>query len=477
MDYNLILDTDSYKAGHWQQYPPGTHYMFEYLESRGGAFPSVLFFGLQYLLKEYLSAPVKPYMVDEAEDFYRAHGLPFNREGWMYIARHLGGKLPLIIRAVEEGTLVPTHNVLMTVESTDPKVFWLPSYLETVLMRMWYPITVATLSFNLKCKLAEAMMKTSDRPFLNLEYKMHDFGSRGVSSSESALIGGMAHLVNFKGSDTVVGVRGANLYYEHPMAATSIPAAEHSTITSWGPEREQEAYDNMLNLYAKPGGLVSVVSDSYDLFNAVEHIWGESLHDKIVESGGTLIIRPDSGEPRLTVPETLRILEQKFGSVANSRGYRILNHVRVIQGDGLDYAHMDGILQSIIEAGFCVSNVSFGMGGGLLQKVNRDTQEFAMKCSAVMINNQEIPVYKEPKTDPGKQSKRGRLDLIETEEGFKTVPYNSPDVMKYGSRLKTVYKNGVITRSTTLANIRNLSDCSLKAITSAYSRPVQVTTQ
>ncbi|MBY0405149.1 MAG: nicotinamide phosphoribosyltransferase domain-containing protein, partial [Cyanobacteria bacterium] len=229
MDYNLLLDTDSNKASHWLQYPPGTHYMFEYLESRGGDHPGVLFFGLQYLLREYLSKPIKPYMVDEAEEFFSLHGEPFNREGWMYIARTLGGKLPIIVKAVEEGSWIPNQNILMSVESTDPKVFWLPGYLETVFMRLWYPITVATHSFYLKQKIAEGLLITSDKPFAGIDYQLHDYGSRSVSSSESAAIGAMAHLVNFKGSDTTLGVRYANHYYDHEMAGFSIPGAEHST--------------------------------------------------------------------------------------------------------------------------------------------------------------------------------------------------------------------------------------------------------
>ena len=474
MDYNLILDTDSYKASHWQQYPPGTHYMFNYLESRGGMFPSVLFFGLQYLLKAYLAEPIKPYMVDEAEDFFLAHGLPFNREGWMYIARTLKGKLPIIIKAVDEGTVVGNHNVLMTIESTDPKVFWLPSYLETLMLRIWYPITVATLSFQMKKLLAEGLLKTADKPFAELDYKLHDFGSRGVSSAESAAIGAMAHLVNFKGSDTVIGVRAANHYYEHPMAARSIPAAEHSTITAWGAERECDAYANILQLFAKPGNVVAVVSDSYDLYHAVEHLWGETLRQQVIDSGATLIVRPDSGNPSQTVLDTLELLDSRFGSKTNNKGYRVLNHVRVIQGDGLDHDALEPIIVRVIQAGFCLSNVYFGMGGGLLQKVNRDTQRFAIKCSAVMIDGQEIPVYKHPKTDPDKQSKRGRLELIETEDGFRTVNMYDPDVMRYGSRLRTVYKNGVITRTTTLTNIRSLADCSLREAARAFDRPVLV---
>ncbi|MGH8313079.1 MAG: nicotinamide phosphoribosyltransferase domain-containing protein, partial [Gammaproteobacteria bacterium] len=131
---NLILNTDSYKASHWLQYPPGTDATFFYLESRGGAYERTLFFGLQAILKEYLARPVTAEMIRGAQAFFAAHGEPFNEPGWRHIVAAHGGRLPLRIRAVPEGTVVPTHQVLMTIESTDPACFWLPSYVETLLM-------------------------------------------------------------------------------------------------------------------------------------------------------------------------------------------------------------------------------------------------------------------------------------------------------------------------------------------------------
>ncbi|CAB3697968.1 hypothetical protein LMG24238_03473 [Paraburkholderia sediminicola] len=407
---NPILNTDSYKASHYLQYPPEASAMFSYIESRGGRYDRTLFFGLQMLIKEYLCRPITPAMIDQAKAFFTAHGEPFNEAGWRYIVEHHRGYLPVRIRAVPEGSVVPTHNVLVTVECNDPEVFWLASYLETMLLRVWYPITVATQSWHLRNTIRAYLEKSSD-DLSQLPFKLHDFGARGVSSAESAAIGGAAHLVSFMGSDTVLGVVAANHYYNEPMAAFSVPAAEHSTITSWGRERETDAFRNMIAKFGKPGAIVSVVSDSYDLFAALE-VWGTTLKQAVLDSGGTLVIRPDSGDPLTIVLQTMRALEVSFGSTVNGKGRRVLNNVRVIQGDGVNPDSIQDILAAMDEAGFAADNIVFGMGGALLQQINRDTQRFAMKCSAIRLGDEWHDVRKDPVTDAGKRSMKGRLTLL-----------------------------------------------------------------
>jgi nicotinamide phosphoribosyltransferase len=407
---NPILNTDSYKASHYLQYPPEASAMFSYIESRGGRYARTLFFGLQMLIKEYLCRPITPAMIEQAKAFFTAHGEPFNEAGWRHIVEHHGGYLPVRIRAVPEGSVVPTHNVLVTVECDDPNVFWLASYLETMLLRVWYPVTVATQSWHLRRTIRAYLQKSSD-DLTQLPFKLHDFGARGVSSAESAAIGGSAHLVSFMGSDTVLGVVAANRYYNEPMAAFSVPAAEHSTITSWGRERETDAFRNMITKFGKPGAIVSVVSDSYDLFAALD-VWGTELKQAVLDSGGTLVIRPDSGDPLAIVLQTLRALEASFGSTVNSKGRRVLDHVRVIQGDGVNADSIEAILAAMDEAGFAADNIVFGMGGALLQQINRDTQRFAMKCSAIRLGEEWHDVRKDPVTDAGKRSMKGRLTLL-----------------------------------------------------------------
>ena len=410
---SILLDTDSYKASHHLQYPPGTTKVFSYIESRGGRFDRTVFFGLQMYLKRYLSQPITQEMVDDAAEFWAAHGEPFNREGWEYIVNVHGGRLPVVIKALREGTVVPTHNVLLTIENTDPACFWLTSFLETALLRaVWYPTTVSTLSWHAKQIIRAALEKSSDGPEGQLSFKLHDFGARGVSSKESAGIGGAAHLVNFMGSDTVTGVLYAREFYGAQMAGFSIPAAEHSTITSWGCSREAQAYANMLRQFGKPGALFAVVSDSYDIMNAAREIWGGELRQVVMESGSTLVVRPDSGDP-LTVPvDVIEALGERFGYTINGKGYKVLpNCVRVIQGDGITVESLPKIPANLLARGWSADNIAFGMGGGLLQMVDRDTQKFAMKCSAALIDGEWVDVYKDPITDPGKRSKKGRVML------------------------------------------------------------------
>jgi nicotinamide phosphoribosyltransferase len=448
MNTNLILDVDSYKVSHWLQYPPETTAMYSYIESRGGKYPVTVFFGLQYILKCYLCQPIELWMVEEANTLLTAHGLPFNYDGWRYIAEDLKGRLPVRIKAVPEGSVIPVHNVLMTVESTDPKVFWLASWLETLLMRVWYPITVATQSWHLKKRIYESLERTADDPNTEINFKLHDFGARGVSSCESSGIGGLAHLVNFQGSDTVQALVYGQRYYHCPLASYSIPAAEHSTITAWGKEGEVLAYQNMLTRFAKPGSVLAVVSDSYDLWNAIDNLWGDRLRQQVIDSGATLVIRPDSGDPVEIVAKTLEKLEARFGSTINPKGYRVLNAVRVIQGDGVDEDSITAILKRTESLGFSTTNLAFGMGGALLQKLNRDTQKFAMKCSEVTVAGKAIAVYKDPITDPGKTSKQGRLALIKTELGYQTVAASSEDL------LQVVYENGQLVQDQSLEAIR-----------------------
>lgn len=457
MLHNLILNTDSYKAAHFLQYPPGTTALTSYIESRGGDYSSVLFFGLQAILREYLAKPINDEMVDEAVAFFAQHGVPFNEAGFRLLVNRHGGYMPIEIFAAPEGLSLPNHEVMVTVTSTDPDLFWVPAYLESLILRLWYPSTVATRSWQIKGIIRQYLQETSDHPETELPFKLHDFGARGVSSSESAALGGMAHLVNFKGSDTVLGILAAKRYYDETMAGYSIPAAEHSTITSWGREHEVEAYRNMLNQFAKPGSLVAVVSDSYDIYHAVDVLWGERLRDQVMQSGATVVVRPDSGDPLAIALYCVESLAKNFGFYVNNKGYKVLKHVRLIQGDGVNEKTISSILAAFKKRGFSASNIAFGMGGALLQGMNRDTLRWAMKCSALQVNGQWREVYKAPVTDMGKRSKRGRLMLYQDHQGqYYTGQIGESHLGE--AVLRPVFINGELLNQQTFAEIRQRAD-------------------
>ena len=323
---NPILNTDSYKLSHYLQYPPELKFISSYIESRGGRWNRVIFYGLQAFLKAYLSQKITADDIKEAKEFAAPHGLPFNEKGWKYILKEHGGALPLRIEAVAEGSVVPTENVLVQMQNTDANVPWLVGWVETALLRaIWYPVAVATNSYFSKELISRFLSETGSPS--EIDFKLHDFGARGVSSFESAGIGGSAHLLNFKGSDTISGALFARQFYGADMAAFSIPASEHSTMTAWGKERENLAYANMSERFGD--SVFACVIDSYNIENAILE-WSK-LMPSIKERGGRVVLRPDSGNPVAMAILCIERLIELVGARKNEKGYLVLpDFVRVI---------------------------------------------------------------------------------------------------------------------------------------------------
>ena len=457
MVISAILDTDSYKFSHYCGYPPGTSSMFSYLESRGGKFEYSTLFGLQYIAHKYLAKQITAQDVSEAANFAEDHGVPFNREGWEVIVQDYNGFLPVTIRAIPEGMLVPTGNVLLTVGSVDdPRVFWVTNWIETLLSRIWYPSTVAMQSREIRQMWAKYLEKSSDNPAAELDFKHHDFGSRGVTSQEQAMLGGAAHLLSFSGTDTVAGVRLAQHYYGADMPGFSIPATEHSVMTAWGAKGEAGAIDNWIEqtlVKQGPGSISACVGDTYNIFNFVREVCSHKNATRIKESGGTLVIRPDSGNPLVLIPNLLHLIRDLLPErevVTNAKGYDVLpSYLRIIWGDGIDIESAENILKKVTSEGWSASNIAFGSGGGLLQNVNRDTQRFAFKCSSVRVNGEDVAVRKDPITDSGKRSKAGRLDLIRDYEGNIRTVVIGDEPAHARTLLRTAYCNGEIHTQTT----------------------------
>lgn len=456
---------DAYKYSHHKLYVPGTSKIYSYLESRGGLFDQTIFFGLQYYLKQYLEgAVITREKIDEAAQILpRIFGRNdvFDRGKFDYIVAKHGGRLPLCIKAVKEGAEVPVHNVLMTVENTDPACFWLTNFLETLLMQIWYPCTVATLSGEIR-KVVEAYYDdtASYASKGGIDFVLNDFGFRGASSVESAGLGDAAHLLSFRGSDTIEGSVFARRYYNtEKVYGLSVPATEHSICTLLGEEGELDVFRHVLQTF--PTGVVSCVSDSYDIFRACSEYWGGALKEEVLSREGTLVIRPDSGEPVATLLRVFAILFQKFGFTVNEKGYKVLPpQVKVLQGDGIDLPSIRAIYGALKANGISAENLVLGMGGALLQKLDRDTQKFAFKCSYAEVNGKGVDVQKHP-VELGsdgvlrtsfKKSKGGRLKLISTGDVYKTV--RQEERPEYEDCLETVFQNGVILREERFEAIR-----------------------
>lgn len=467
---NIIMSSDSYKQSHFLQYPPGAKFISSYIEARKGSEKRQItqFFGLQAFLTDYLCEPIYSGFIDDAKELMQGHGLPFNEEDWRYIVEAHDGSLPIEIQALPEGSIVPRGVPMIQVRNLDPKLPWLTSFVETALLRaVWYPSSVATLSFITKAIIYDALRRTSDDPDGQIPFKLHDFGARGVSSGESAMLGGMAHLLNFKGSDTLEALHGIHYCYgSETTPSFSIPASEHSTMTSWGKDRESDAYANMMEKFGD--GLFSVVSDSYDLFNAIENIYGNELKDKILNLNGKLIIRPDSGDPVATPVAVIKKLWDIFGGTVNSKGYKVLNpKIGVIQGDGMNSTSIADLVTALVMHGFSIDNIAFGMGGGLLQGHMRDDMRFAMKANAIDFGNGWQDVQKKPATDPLKASKAGRQAVIRDDSGELISIREDELKPDQENLLQVVYSAGDVLRDESWEDVTGRADRELKTFVGA----------
>ncbi len=443
LNHNIILSVDSYKLSHWKMQQKDLENMVLYWEMRKGAkYEEAVFFGLQaILLKHFTGCRVDANKIREAKQFINPHMGPgvFNEEGWTYISEKLGGRLPVRIQAVPEGSVNPINSVLFHVQVTDENCAWLAEPLETILSHVWYTSTVATLSREVKKDYSKYMNETLGG-VTGIDFMLHDFGGRGVTCFEQMGIGGMAHLVNFQGTDTVPGLKAAYDYYDADLSTLgfSVPASEHAVMTSLGADGELAIIEQILDEF--PTGIVSVVGDSYDIVNFVKNIVGTQLHDRIMSRDGKFVVRPDSPTEEWPMAADQMVwiyqtLWYAFGGTESPTGFKILDdHVGVLWGDGIDRGGVHHILMALKNAGFATTNVS-GMGGGLLQKVNRDTQRCVIKCSAQKRSGVWHDVHKETF---GKVSKAGRfleLDLPVVFENGELVRRYTFDEVRENAKL------------------------------------------
>jgi nicotinamide phosphoribosyltransferase len=466
----LILMSDSYKFGHWKMYLDGTMNISSYFESRSGAkYDSTVFFGLQYIIKMHLAGVViTQEMIEVAEQFTESHFLghtEFNRKMWERVVNVHGGKLPIRIKAVPEGMRIPVNNLLMYVEVTDeeltdqlaPLMAPLTNYFETILTHVWGTSNVATISRDIRdCLEKYFEMSVDEADYWKIDYMLHDFGFRGVTCVQHAGLLGSAHLTSFAGTDTPPAITYPMKYYNADMLGYSVNASEHSVMCQNGAENDIEILRSFL--YKFPDGIISIVGDSKNIEEFVTAIGtDEEIKNLILTRNGKFVVRPDS--PRFdgdTAHDQIIWIADElckyFPATNNTKTYVELNpKVGIIYGDGLSADQIKLALEKLVDAGYSAATCVFGMGGGLLQKHNRDTQRFAFKCSARKDSDGWHDVYKSP-LDKTKSSKKGRLKLIKIDGEFKTVRIE--EYPEHEDILVTVFENGELVNELTFEQVR-----------------------
>lgn len=465
-DISIAADTDSYKFGHSEMFNPG----MEHLSSYGGTrsdevFTKSLFLGPQMYLKEL--KPLTMADVEEAHDLAMEHCGVFPLRWMKRIVEVHGGWAPVKVQALPEGTVVPNHNACYQVVDKDPEMAGIGQYMESALLRaVWYPTTVATVSWHMKQDLRKWLNKTCDEPEEQLLFRLHDFGARGASSRESAAIGGVGHLVNFRGTDTFPALLGARRWYGERCAGFNIPAMEHATICSWGRDGEEAALRNGIEKYMGPGRMFSALVDTYDTDNCVDNIIGRNLKSLILSKGGTLVLRPDSGDPVSVCLRIIKSLANSFGYAVNKKGFMVLNPaVRVIYGDSINRVTMNSILTALYINGFSAENVTFGMGGGLLQDVLRDDLGWAQKGSAIRdssVSSDWIGIQKDPATARQKRSLKGRLMVVQDAGVIKTVVEGTYPAER--NLFQDVWDTGNLLRDQPFSDVRERSEIDCKTL-------------
>jgi nicotinic acid phosphoribosyltransferase len=533
-----LTDTDAYKLDHRRQYPVGTTGVLSNFTNRGSRIERVTHvvnFGLQKFLAGWLGEAFKPFFAateDEVAALYEEFTtfvLGPNEIGSDHIrALHRLGYVPLKFRSLPEGALVPLRVPSFTVENTLPEFFWLTNYIETVMSsEVWQPSTSATTAYYFRKLLDEWAIKTTGSK-AGVEWQGHDFSFRGMPGREAAAASGAGHNLSFYGSDNLNVINFVNSYYSDKQVAGyskddegneeaiyfdskpnglilgSVPATEHSVMTAGGSDEgdEQKTFEHVLGLYKT--GIVSQVSDTWDLWNVLTDIL-PAIKDKIMARDGKLVIRPDSGDPvdiltgtvhistrdfgnslnnqyqhsevvasvkkfqggYLTPPQkgVIELLWDIFGGTVNEQGYKVLDpHIGAIYGDSITYERAEAIFERLEAKGFASTNIVLGIGSFTYQYVTRDTFQSAIKATHVTINGVGKAIFKDPKTDSGmKKSAKGRLAVVWADNDYKLVDDTEAGKSEYiGSvlegtgldMLQTVWEDGEFVKYYSYAEVR-----------------------
>ena len=483
---NPLFLTDGYKTGHHQQYPKDTTLVYSNFTPRSNKYgpkgcDRVVSFGQQMVIqqlhdlfqRDFFSQPKERVCGEMKQELSMYLGMDYDTSH--FEALHDLGYLPIEVRSLTEGTLVPIKVPVLTIYNTHPDFYWLTNYLETILSNlMWKPMTSATIAHQYRKVLTKWMEKTDKDNAWFIDWQGHDFSMRGMDSVEAVISSGIGHLTSFSGTDSLPAIYGARKYYgAEGFVAGSVPATEHSVMCAGGKEDEESTFRRLLETY--PKGILSVVSDTWDLWKVcTEHV--VSLREEILARDGKLVIRPDSGDPvdilcgreeqlsdapgEYKTPAEIGVIEllwDVFGGTVNKQGYKVLDpHIGAIYGDSITIERADEICRRLEAKGFASTNVVLGIGSFTYQFNTRDTFGFAMKATYCEINGEGREIFKDPITDDGtKKSATGLLCVTRDKYSGDYILMDRVDWQtSKGGELKTIYRDGSFENTTTLLEIR-----------------------
>lgn len=484
MRINPILLKDGYKVGHKFQYPEGTSLVYSNLtprKSRNGDVQEIVFFGLQYFIKEYLIREFNESFFSQPKEqvlkqYARRMDNYLGKDSITYdhiAALHDLGYLPLEIKALPEGTLVPMRVPIFTIKNTIPEFFWLTNMLETILSAiLWKPCTSATTAFQYLKTFTRYAKETVGNDLSFIPWQGHDFSFRGMSGVEDALISGAGHLLSFAGTDTIPAIDFLETYYnancEKELIGGSVPATEHSVMCMGTQNDEIKTFERLIS-EVYPAGIVSIVSDTWDFWQVITEFL-PALKSRILARNGKVVIRPDSGDPvKIIVGDmdapvgspaykgAIECMWETFGGIITEQGYKLLDgHIGLIYGDSITTERQLDILEGLKQKGFASYNVVLGIGSYTYEYVTRDTFGFAMKATYGEVNGVGRDIFKDPKTDDGtKKSAKGLMQVYRnTITGKLEVKDQCTWAEEAQGELKTVFKDGKVVVDWTLAEIR-----------------------
>ena len=482
MQLNPLTLIDFYKADHRRQYPDGTTMVYSNFtprKSRIEGVDKIVFFGLQYYIKEYLIRNWNEQFFNLPKaDVLKAYSRRMNTAlgpndiGIAHIeALHDLGYLPLEIHALPEGTLVDMRIPVMTLHNTKPEFFWLTNYLESIISAiLWKPATSATIAFQyLKVFNKYADETVGNRDFV--QWQGHDFSFRGMSGVEDAVMSAAGHLLSFTGTDTVPAIDFLEAYYnanaDNELIGGSVPATEHSVMCMGLQSEEINTFERLIT-EVYPNGIVSVVSDTWDFWQVIT-VFLPQLKDKILARNGKLVIRPDSGNPVKIIcgdPDAapgspafkgaIECMWETFGGTITATGHKLLDaHIGLIYGDSITLERQKAILENLKQKGFASFNVVLGIGSFTYEYQTRDTFGFAMKATYGEIEGGGREIFKDPKTDDGtKRSAKGLLAVYKNEDGTLRLKDQATKAEAFNCAFQKVFEDGKLLVDDKLADIR-----------------------